>query len=73
MFYQGGGVQNITVSMTNQLPTVYVAEGEEAPAVDAVSADVKVTLHYITAAEAALLQPQPTEPPKAFLLMIKMC
>lgn len=62
MFYQGGGVQNITVSMTNQLPTVYVAEGEEAPAVDAVSADVKVTLHYITAAEAALLQPQPTEP-----------
>lgn len=62
MFYQGGGVQNITVSMTNQLPTVYVAEGEELPAVDAVSADVKVTLHYITAAEAALLQPQPTEP-----------
>lgn len=62
MFYQGGGAQNITVSMTNQLPANYVAEGEEAPAVDAVSADVKVTLHYITAAEAALLQPQPTEP-----------
>lgn len=62
MFYQGGGAQNITVSMTNQLPTNYVAEGEEAPAVDAVSADVKVTLHYITAAEVALLQPQPTEP-----------
>lgn len=61
MFYQGGGVQNITLSLTNQLPAIYVAEGEEAPVVDAVSADVNVTLHYITAAEAALLQPQSTE------------
>ena len=58
MFYQGGGVQNITLSLTNQLPAIYVAEGEEVPAVDAVSADVNVTLHYITAAEAALLQSQ---------------
>lgn len=62
MFYQGGGAQNITVSLTNLLPSIYVAEGEEAPIVDAVSADVNVTLNYITATEAALLQPQPTEP-----------
>ena len=34
-FNQGGGEQSITLNLMNQLPVIYVPEGEEAPAAEA--------------------------------------